>query len=382
MVKSKGKRQKAKGKRSALYFLIKAAQPSESYFCLLPFAFCLLIYNAAFCLLIFPAFAQSGRPAQPPETKVKPVPPLQLPGPGSNLPTRKKESDEEVLKIDSNLVTVISSINTQSGTQPVKLNQEDFEILEDGVAQEISEFARDEDIPLRLIMLFDTSSSVKNQLRFERRAAAKFFERLLRPQDQAALFAVSTDVTIIQDFTNKISQLTSATKLLQARGATSLYDGVYLAAGYLKLTQGRRIIVIVSDGGDTTSQKKLTDALEQAQASDVVVFNVFTGLLTASQNVRDLAAERAMQTITLETGGELYAPRMALSGNEINEEESLKNLDEAFANLADQVRTQYTLRFYSSNDSRDGKFRKLTVKVKKRGYTARARSGYYAPKGS
>lgn len=340
-----------------------------------------LIYLLCF-FLVSSSFAQSGRPAQPPETKVKPVPPLQLPGPGSNAPQKKKESDEEVLKIDSNLVSIISSVNTQHGTQPVKLNREDFEILEDGVSQEISEFARDEDIPLRLIMLFDTSSSVKNQLRFERRAAARFFERLLRPQDQAALFSVSTDVTIIQDFTNKVSQLTSATKLLQAKGATSLYDAVYLAAGYLKLTKGRRIIVVVSDGGDTTSQKKLSEALEQAQASDVVIFNVFTGLLTASQNVRDLAAERAMQTLTIETGGEIYSPRMALNGNEIDEDESLKNLDEAFESLADQVRTQYTLRFYSTNDARDGKFRKLTVRIKKPGYTARARSGYYAPRGS
>jgi len=349
--------------------------------------FCKLQVAFQFSVLLFlsissASFAQSGRPPQAPETKVKPLPPLELPGPGSGLPQKKKEPDEEVLKIDSNLVTIISSVNTKNGMNPAKLNLEDFEILEDGVAQDISEFARDEDIPLRLIMLFDTSSSVKNQLRFERRAAARFFERLLRPQDQAALFAVSTDVTIIQDFTNKTSQLTNATKLLQARGATSLYDGVYLAAGYLKLTQGRRIIVIVSDGGDTTSQKKLTEALEQAQASDVVIFNVFTGLLTASQNVRDLAAERAMQTLTLETGGELYAPRMALNGNEIDEDESLKNLDEAFASLADQVRTQYTLRFYSTNDTRDGKFRKLTVKVKKPGYIARSRSGYYAPKGS
>jgi len=77
----------------------------------------------------------------------------------------------------------------------------------------------------------------------------------------------------------------------------------------------------------------------------------------------------------------MYSPRMALNGNEIDEEESLQNLDAAFGSLADQVRTQYTLRFYSSNDARDGKFRKLTVKVKKDGYTARARSGYYAPKG-
>ncbi|MBS1808107.1 MAG: VWA domain-containing protein [Acidobacteria bacterium] len=338
-------------------------------------------------LLHTTSIAQSGH--VPPRTSdrqppVKAVPPSPLPGPAADPASQdtKKEPSDEVLKIDSNLVTVVTSISRKSGTQDSKLNQNDFEILEDGELQEISSFARDEDIPLRLIMIFDTSSSVKNQIRFERRAAAKFFERLLRPQDQAALFSVSTDITIIQDFTNKVRQLTDATKLLQSKGATSLYDAIYLAAGYLKLTQGRRIIVIVSDGGDTTSRKKLTEALEQAQTSDVVIYNVFTGLLTASQNVRDLAAERAMQTLTTETGGEVYSPRMALNGSEIDEEESLKNLDEAFTNLADQLRTQYTLRFYSTNEARNGKFRKLTVRVKKPGLTAKARAGYYAPKGS
>lgn len=334
-------------------------------------------------ILPFALSAQSGKvPARTPDRQApaKPVPANPLPGPGSNTTAKDPKTEEEILKIDSNLVTIVTSITTKLGAQTSQLNQEDFEILEDGVPQEISSFARDEDIPLRLIMLFDTSSSVKNQIRFERRAAAKFFERLLRPQDQAALFSVATDITIIQDFTNKVRQLTDATKLLQSKGATSLYDAVYLAAGYLKLTQGRRIIVIVSDGGDTTSQKKLTEALEQAQTSDVVIFNVFTGLLTASQNVRDLAAERAMQTLTTETGGDVYAPRMALNSSEIDEDESLKNLDEAFQHLAEQLRTQYTLRFYSTNDTRNGQFRKLTVRVKKPGLATRARAGYFAPK--
>lgn len=337
---------------------------------------------SALVLFVGFGFSQSGnKPSKStlPSQHPKPAPQNPLPGPGSTPPIKEK-NDEETLKIESNLVTVISSVNTSSSIQPVKLNQEDFEILEDGVPQEISNFARDEDIPLRLIMLFDVSSSVKNQIRFERRAAAKFFEKLMRPQDQAALFAVSTDVTIIQDFTNKPRLLTDATKLLQAKGATSLYDAIYLAAGYLKLAQGRRIIVLVSDGGDTTSQKRLTEALEQVQAADVVVFNVFTGVIAASQNIRDLAAERAMQTITSQTGGDVFTPQMMMNGSEIDEEQSLKSLDEAFSRLADQLRTQYTLRFYSSNDERDGKFRKLTVRIKKNGYTARARAGYYAPK--
>ncbi len=367
--------------KSGRIFLSHLAQQSLALFtfalCLLPFAF---FYRSA--------FAQSGntpnpktRARQTSQQPPKPGPQIQLPGPGSNTSKAEPKAEEETLRIESNLVTIVTSIANQSGTPLTKLALDDFEILEDGVAQEVASFARDEEIPLRLIMLFDVSSSVKNQLRFERRAAAKFFERLLRPQDQAALFAVSTDVTVIQEFTNKPRALTEATKLLQAKGATSLYDAVYLAAGYLKLAQGRRIIVIVSDGGDTTSRYKLTDALQQAQSSDVVIFNVFTGVLANSQNVRDLAAERAMQTLTAETGGEVYQPLMALNGNEIDEEQSLKNLDEVFTKLADQLRTQYTLRFYSTNDAHDGKYRKLTVRVKKPGYKAKARAGYYSPKG-
>ena len=368
------------GRKSGRIFLSQLAQQSPALFtfalCLLPFAF---FYR--------PAFAQSGntpnpktRARQTSQQPPKPGPQIQLPGPGSNTSKAEPKAEEETLRIESNLVTIVTSIANQSGAPLTKLVLDDFEILEDGVAQEVASFARDEEIPLRLIMLFDVSSSVKNQLRFERRAAAKFFERLLRPQDQAALFAVSTDVTVIQEFTNKPRTLTEATKLLQAKGATSLYDAVYLAAGYLKLAQGRRIIVLVSDGGDTTSRYKLTDALQQAQSSDVVIFNVFTGVLANSQNVRDLAAERAMQTLTAETGGEVYQPLMALNGNEIDEDQSLKNLDEVFTKLADQLRTQYTLRFYSTNDAHDGKYRKLTVRVKNPGYKAKARAGYYAPK--
>ena len=380
-MKTNSKRKAEAGSRkSGRIFLSHLAQQSPALFtfalCLLPFAF---FYR--------PAFAQSGntpnpktRARQTSQQPPKPGPQIQLPGPGSNTSKAEPKAEEETLRIESNLVTIVTSIANQSGAPLTKLVLDDFEILEDGVAQEVASFARDEEIPLRLIMLFDVSSSVKNQLRFERRAAAKFFERLLRPQDQAALFAVSTDVTVIQEFTNKPRALTEATKLLQAKGATSLYDAVYLAAGYLKLAQGRRIIVLVSDGGDTTSRYKLTDALQQAQSSDVVIFNVFTGVLANSQNVRDLAAERAMQTLTAETGGEVYQPLMALNGNEIDEEQSLKNLDEVFTKLADQLRTQYTLRFYSTNDAHDGKYRKLTVRVKNPGYKAKARAGYYAPK--
>jgi Ca-activated chloride channel family protein len=359
--KSKGKRQKLKGKRTALHFG------------LLIFAFCLLILSAL-------ARAQSGRnSSQDPGRKrpVKPAPPAPLPKP---RPAELPQTGERI-SITTNLVTVVTSVASPAGALSSTLEREDFEVLEDGVPQEIVNFARDAEMPLRMVMLFDTSSSVAQRIGFERRAAARFFERVMRPQDKAALFSVSTEVAVLQDFTDKVSLLTGATKQLRAKGATSLYDAIYLAADYLKPATGRHVIVIVSDGGDTTSSKDLKQSLAQTQQADAVIFAIFTGHPYPSQNLRDLAAERALATLTTETGGEVYYPQQTPGAREEEaDEQSLSYLDAAFTRLADQLRTQYTLGFYSSNEAHDGRFRKLTVRVKKPGYTARARAGYYAPK--
>jgi Ca-activated chloride channel family protein len=357
--KSKGKRQKAKGKNKV------------PRFCLLPFAFCLLISFA---------LGQSGRNQQDPPRKrppVKPVPPDPLPRPKLD----PQEPKVETIQIRSDLVTVVASVSAPAGARSSALEREDFEVLEDGVAQEVVNFARDRETPLRLVMLFDTSSSVSQRIGFERRAAARFFERVMRPQDQAALFSVATDVILLQEFTSKVSLLVSATRQLRAQGATSLYDGIYLAAEYLKPVAGRHVIVLVTDGGDTTSAKDLKQALAKTQEADAVIFAIHTGSLSPSQNLRDLAAERALTALAAETGGEVLFPQQMLgTRDEELEEQSLNHLDAAFAKLADQLRTQYTLGFYSSNEAHDGRFRKLTVRIKKPGYTARARSGYYAPK--
>jgi Ca-activated chloride channel homolog len=340
------------------------------------------------------ALSQSGR--QVPDPK-RPKPSKLPERPRIRLPEQAPQKDDETIRIASDLVTVVTTISTDSpddspeapkGSKDAKkamvdLQREDFEILEDGVRQEIANFARDADLPLRLVMLFDASLSVSQKIEFERRAAAKFFERIVRQQDRAALFALSTDITCLQDFTNKIPLLVSATMQLKAQGATSLYDGIFLASDYLKPARGRRIIVIVSDGGDTTSGKGLLQSLANAQDADAVIFAVFTGnRYYYSQNLRDLAGERALETLCDETGGYIYKPKATPGalGEEVDQE-SLKELDQAFADLARQLRTQYTLGFYSTNEKRDGSFRKISVRIKKPGYVARARAGYYAPKG-
>lgn len=336
---------------------------------------CLLV--ACLCLPLLHADAQSGRKKKE-ETRPKPVPLPPLPKAPGTAPEQKVEA----IRINTDLVTIVTTIMPPAGAKASDLQPGDFEVLEDGVPQEVSNFARESETPLRLVMLFDTSLSVIQRLSFEKKAAAKFFERLIRPQDQASIFSFSTDVVLLQEFTNRVPLLINATKQLKVAGATSLYDGIYLAADYLKPARGRRIIVLLTDGGDTTSSKTLKLALQQVQDVDAVIFAIYTGRLWNSQNLRDLAAERALAALTKETGGEVYHPNLsALDDVGKDDDLALKELDAAFAKLADELRTQYILGFYSSNETRDGRFRKLEVKIKRPGFNARARAGYYAPKG-
>jgi Ca-activated chloride channel homolog len=344
-----------------------------------------LLYAVVSCLaaavLVWPLFstqAQSGRNKQEEKRPVKPVPLPPLPKPPVEAPQPK----EEVIRINSDLVTVVTTILPPAGHKPGELQQADFEILEEGVPQEISNFARESEAPLRLVMLFDASLSIAPRLNFEKRAAAKFFERIMRPQDQAAIFSFSTNVEVLQEFTSRVPLLVQATRQLRAQGATSLYDAIYLAANYLKPAQGRRVIVLVSDGGDTTSSQTLKSALQQVQNVDAVIYAVYTGGIWNSQNLRDLAAERALAALTKETGGEVYHPKLPTTDEDLHDDvQAIKELDAAFTKLADELRTQYILGFYSSNEARDGRFRKLEVKIKQPGFVARARAGYYAPKG-
>lgn len=320
---------------------------------------------------------QSGRAQDPSKPKVKPVPPDPLP---RRRPTELPKDDDSTIRISSDLVTVVTAVSRSDGGSVAGLAKEDFEVLEDGRLQEIANFARVSDVPLSMVLLFDTSLSIASRLDFERRAAARFVERIMRPQDRTALFGFATDVTVLQDFTSRVPLIINAMKHLDARGATSLYDAIYVAADHVKPAPGRHVLVIISDGGDTTSRKDLKQALTQAQLSDSVIYAIYTGDRMPSENLRDLAAERALMNLTSETGGEAYFP-ITRAGRESDwEDRSLIELNQAFSRVEEQLRTQYTLGFYSTNDSRDGAFRRLSVRVKKPGYTVRARLGYYSGK--
>jgi VWFA-related protein len=340
-------------------------------------------------------FAQSGRIKSPAEDKTRPKPSIELPS--QNIPikvsaipaptpappkTNSSENDgDEVLRIESVLVPIPVSVTDARGRAVTDLKAGDFELKVDGAMQEISEISRS-DTPIRLALLFDNSGSVRIARDFETKAAIGFFRRVLRPdKDQAALYVFASGIRRAQKLTGDLSALAQAIELFPPpEGGTKLLDAVADAAFYLddSATEGRRVIVIVSDGADNLSDYKLEEVIRMAQTANCQIYVVKTtdfenfqrtGNRAANANIWDLAADRRMQELAAQTGGAVYSP--------LDE----KELDAAFARLAAELSEQYILSYYPNDTKTDGKFRQISLRVPSRqNLTVRTRKGYYVPK--
>jgi Ca-activated chloride channel family protein len=344
-----------------------------------------------FCLggAAFSASGQSGRvkPAETPsptprarivyfpgDEKIRPVP---TPKP---TPAAVDDGDEGEIKVNSFLVPIPASVLGANGQAITNLRAEDFELLINGKPVEIGDLARSE-TPVRLALLFDNSSSVSIAREFEKKAAIRFFKRVIRPEkDLVALFSVATVSDLEQPLTKDVSQLVAAIEGFPVpEGATALFEGIIEAADYLKDIQGRRVIVIVSDGDDTKSDATLEETVRALQIANCQVYVVKTtdfenykrtGQRGGNANIRQLAAERRMQEITSQTGGTVYSP--------LDEDE----LDRAFNQISAELAQQYILSYYPEDESdKRGEFRSISVAVKNRqNLTIRTRKGYYVPK--
>ena len=335
-------------------------------------------------------FAQSGRnkpietpipapiprivyiPTEKTSTAPKPAP-TATPKPKGN-----EEDDGEIISVESNLVPIPVSVLDAQGRAITDLKLTDFELAIDGQRAEISEISRSE-TPVRLALLFDNSSSVTTAREFEKKAAVRFFKRVIRPEkDLAALYSVSTGTRLEQPLTKNVSQLVQAIESFpQPAGATALLDAIIKAAQYLQASDGRRVIVIVSDGEDTISDATFEETVRVVQANNCQIYVVKTkdfenfkqtGQRGGNANIRVLAAERRMQELALQTGGAVYSP--------IDE----KELDQAFNQISAELSQAYVLSYYPENEKR-GEFRNISLKVKTReNLTVRTRKGYYLPK--
>ena len=307
-----------------------------------------------------------GAPPPWPTPTPTPKPAASSPATTAQPAVGEEVDAEDVVRINSNLVTVPASVIDAQGRPVTDLKLEDFELRVDGQPKTISELGSSE-TPVTLALLFDNSSSLTTAREFEKQAAIRFFRSVIRPIDQAAIYSVSTYPTLSQPMTNDVRTLVrTIERFNKPEGATALFDAVVQAADYLRpFQQGRKVIVIVSDGADTLSETDFDTALRRAQSADCQIYAVQTGHIE-NANLRDLAAERRLQDFAGQTGGAVYVPR------------GTNDLDAAFAQISADLAQQYILSYYPSEERRDNLFRTINVRVITRpNLRVRARKGYY-----
>lgn len=289
-----------------------------------------------------------------------------------------------VIKAEVNLVNLFATVRDKNKRIVSDLKQDNFKIFEDGHEEKISFFAKEMNLPITLGLLLDTSGSEQNMLGAIQDAGAQFLHRVLRKGDEAMIISFDTDVDLLADFTDDRGILDRAINKARINTpgggyiagnpgpvpggdsvGTALYDAIYLACGEkLNGEAGRKAIVIVTDAQDEGSKVRLEEAIEAAQRTDTVIH-----LLLVS-DPRYGGNGSVAHKLTEETGGRLIV---------VNSE---KRLVEAFDQISEELRSQYTLGYYPTNTAKDGKFRKIKVETDNRDYRVLSRKGYYAPKGS
>jgi Ca-activated chloride channel homolog len=284
-------------------------------------------------------------------------------------PAGSRSALQDTLKVSVDVVNVAFSVRDRQGRFIPSLQAQDFVVEEDGKRQKIEYFARENELPLTIGVLIDTSPSVRPVFDEEKITAVRFLESILRQEDLALVIGFDRSVTLVQDYTESHRRLKAAIDELEIGGGTSLYDAVYLACQEkLASEAGRKAVILISDGEDTTSKVKFTEALIAAHRSDSVIYSISNsgrGLFYRGVGGGDTAV---LKKFSEETGGSTFF---------VDGKSSFKKI---FDQIAQELRSQYSLGYISSNSARDGKYRQIRIVPHDSGYTVKARKGYYAPR--
>jgi Ca-activated chloride channel family protein len=277
-------------------------------------------------------------------------------------------AQETVIRVDVSLVRILATVKNPAGEPVGALEKSDFEIFDNGVRQELAVFERYTEQPLSVAVLVDTSASTGIELSYEIRSVERFLKALLaegNPRDAASLYSFNYQVTLESNFTRSLSQFERSLRGLKSEGGTSLYDALCLASRSLEDREGRHVVVVVTDGGDTTSSKSYHQALEAAQLADAVLYPILVMPIT-NEPGRNIGGENALTNLAAGTGGRVFAPTVG------------ESLDAAFTDILRELRTQYLLAYYPRNvpPTKD-RFHRLEVKVRRPGLRVLTRSGYY-----
>jgi Ca-activated chloride channel homolog len=330
------------------------------------------------CVLAVALVAQGVAAQAPIERRPPPPPPgAQAPKDADNVQEvpdgKAPQGGFPTIKVETRLVNVALNVVDDKGSPVGGLERDDFAIFEDGKPQKIAVFEKEATTPLSIVLAVDASESVLTSERLEKEAAKRFVNALLREQDELDLMEFSDVVRELVPFTNQKKRIEVGLNGIQRGEATALYDAVYLASERLAGTSAadgrRRVVVLITDGGDTVKGENYTRALEQAQRAGAMVYSIIIVPIYADAG-RNTAGEHALIQMAQDTGGKYYYVV------------DPKDLEPAFRHVSDDLRTQYLLGYYAPRRGKDDSYRTIKVRLTNEAlqgkYDLRYRAGYYA----
>ena len=323
--------------------------------------------------LVFGLVLLRGGWAQAPVVRRAPSTPSGQGSGAAQAPPGLGDAEVPTIQVQSRLVNIAVNVADEHGAPIGSLQRSDFAISEDGKQQTIAVFEKESATPLSIVLAIDTSETVLTSNRLEREAAKRFVRALLRDQDELDLMEFSDSVREVVSFTNDRKRIENGLGELVRGTDTALYDAIYLGSQRLRETRNdlgrRRVMVLISDGGDTKNKATYRQAVEQAQRAGAMLYSIIIVPIAADAG-RNTGGEHALITMSEDTGGKYYYV------------EDPSDLEKAFARVSDDLRTQYVIGYYAPKGDRDTSFRRIGVKLTDQALagkdTLRYRSGYYA----
>jgi Ca-activated chloride channel family protein len=302
---------------------------------------------------------------------------------GRKLPSKKSENQDGAIRLRADEVLLNITVLDPYGRQATNLSKEEFIISEDSVRQDIASF-QVSSVPVNVTLMLDASGSVAGDIQSLRDAALGFVSQL-GPEDKVSIIEFHTDIELIQDWTSNPEDIRHAiswrfrpgvVRLKDGRtsyGSTSLFDALYAAAGeQLSKVEGRKAIILLTDGVDTSSKATFEQSLASMIKSGAVVYVVSKAramMGAFDKRVRPIfeQAEFLMNDLCKRTGGRLYSPIKP------------DDLKDSYRQVARELKNQYIITYVPKNERRDGGLRSVKVYLTRAGYAARTRQSYYAP---
>jgi Ca-activated chloride channel homolog len=278
---------------------------------------------------------------------------------------------ESTLKVDVKLVNVYVTVTDAHGAPVAGLKKENFRLQEDGRDQTISVFDKESALPLSIALAIDTSLSTRHDLPLEQASAKRFARTILRPVDALSVFGFSETVVQSTSYSADLKRIEEGIDHIRLGAATALFDAVYLASRSLDHRQGRKVMVLITDGGDTVSKMNYKEAARAAEEAEALVYSIIVVPIESSAG-RETGGEHALIQLSEDTGGKYYYAK------------SMSQLDDVFRQISDELRTQYLLAYYPFQRLSNSQFRRIQVGVTGTAdvptYHVRHRAGYYTTK--